>query len=87
VILLALTNVSAARSAGLPPAERPGYQIGCTAHRTNLLGGQRVDSATARATDGRNKKALSKVPGFICGLNASPDGKQVCYHKDYRAIR
>jgi Tol biopolymer transport system component len=36
--------------------------------------------------DGRNKKALSEGPGFIYGLNVSPDGKRICYHKDYRSI-
>lgn len=36
--------------------------------------------------DGKNKKALSEGPGFIYGLNASPDGKRICYHKDYRSI-
>jgi Tol biopolymer transport system component len=36
--------------------------------------------------DGKNKKALSEGPGFIYGLNASPDGKRICYHKDYQGI-
>jgi Tol biopolymer transport system component len=36
--------------------------------------------------DGKNKKPLSEGPGFIYGLNASPDGKRFCYHKDYRSI-
>jgi Tol biopolymer transport system component len=36
--------------------------------------------------DGKNKKALSEGPGFIYGLNVSPDGKHICYHKDYQSI-
>ncbi len=36
--------------------------------------------------DGKKKQALSQGPGFIYCLNTSPDGKRICYHKDYRAI-
>jgi len=34
--------------------------------------------------DGKNKKALTEGKGFIYGLSASPDGKRICYHKDYK---
>jgi TolB protein len=34
--------------------------------------------------DGKNKKPLSQGPGFIYGFSASPDGKRICYHKNYR---
>src|SRR5262249_21818056 len=36
--------------------------------------------------DGKNKKPLTEGRGFIYGLNASPDGKRICYHKDYQSI-
>jgi len=36
--------------------------------------------------DSKKKEALSQGPGFIYGLNSSPDGKRICYHKDYQAI-
>src|SRR5207302_5369706 len=34
--------------------------------------------------DGKNKKPLSEGAGFIYGFNASPDGKRICYHKEYK---
>src|SRR5262249_52436750 len=49
-----------------------------------LVGGEMRPFAMDR--DGKNKKALSKGSGFIYGLNLSPDGKRICYHKDYRGI-
>jgi hypothetical protein len=49
-----------------------------------LIDGQLRPFAMDR--DGKNKKALSEGTGFIYGLNASPDGKRICYHKDYRGI-
>jgi Tol biopolymer transport system component len=49
-----------------------------------LIDGQLRPFAMNR--DGTKKKALSQGTGFIYGLNTSPDGKRICYHKDYRAI-
>jgi TolB protein len=34
--------------------------------------------------DGKNKKPVEAGPGFIYAVVPSPDGKRVCYHRDYR---
>jgi hypothetical protein len=34
--------------------------------------------------DGKNKKPQAAGPGFIYGVSPSPDGKRICYHRDYR---
>ena len=34
--------------------------------------------------DGKNKKPVSAGAGFIYGVSPSPDGKRICYHRDYR---
>jgi Tol biopolymer transport system component len=34
--------------------------------------------------DGRHKEPLAAGPGFIYGFCTSPDGKRICYHKNYR---
>jgi Tol biopolymer transport system component len=34
--------------------------------------------------DGKNKKPVSAVAGFIYGVLRSPDGKRICYHRNYR---
>jgi Tol biopolymer transport system component len=49
-----------------------------------LIDGQLRPFAMNR--DGKKKTPLSEGPGFIYCLNSSPDGKRICYHKDYRAI-
>lgn len=37
--------------------------------------------------DGRNKRDVSGGPeGFTYGLNASPDGRHIAYHKDYQIM-
>jgi TolB protein len=51
---------------------------------TALIDGQMRPFAMDR--DGKNKKALTEGRGFIYGLDASPDGKHICYHKDYHSI-
>ena len=33
---------------------------------------------------GKNKKPVPAGPGFIYGVSRSPDGKRICYHRDYR---
>jgi Tol biopolymer transport system component len=34
--------------------------------------------------DGKNKKPVPAGPGFIYGVSRSPDGKRICYHRNYR---
>jgi Tol biopolymer transport system component len=34
--------------------------------------------------DGKNKKPVPAGPGFIYGVSPSPDGKRICYHRNYR---
>jgi TolB protein len=34
--------------------------------------------------DGKNKKPVTAGPGFIYGVLPSPDGKRICYHRNYR---
>jgi Tol biopolymer transport system component len=34
--------------------------------------------------DGKNKKPQAAGPGFIYGVSPSPDGKRICYHRNYR---
>ncbi len=34
--------------------------------------------------DGKNKKPVPAGPGFIYGASPSPDGKRICYHRNYR---
>lgn len=34
--------------------------------------------------DGKNKKPVPAGPGFIYGALPSPDGKRICYHRNYR---
>ncbi len=34
--------------------------------------------------DGKNKKPVPARPGFIYGASPSPDGKRICYHRNYR---
>jgi Tol biopolymer transport system component len=47
-----------------------------------LVDGQQRPFAMDR--DGKNKKPLSEGAGFIYGFQVSPDGKRICYHKDYQ---
>ncbi len=48
-----------------------------------MVGGQSHPFSMDR--DGRNKKDLTRGPnGFTYGSSASPDGKQIAYHKDYQ---
>jgi TolB protein len=47
-----------------------------------LIGGELRPHQMDR--DGRNKKPVSAGPGFIYGVSPSPDGKRICYHRDYR---
>jgi TolB protein len=49
-----------------------------------LIGGEQRPYAMDR--DGKNKKPLAEGAGFIYGFNASPDGKRICYHKNYQVF-
>jgi Tol biopolymer transport system component len=82
--LLAL-GVSPIAGAAEPPPERAGYQIGYTAHRTNLPGGQFANFSTRRAFvvagDGSGTRQLApeltRKPNQQVQLTGwSPDGRQ-----------
>jgi TolB protein len=47
-----------------------------------MIGGQLRPFVMDR--DGKNKKPQRAGPGFIYGVLPSPDGKRICYHRDYR---
>jgi Tol biopolymer transport system component len=83
--LLALALPPAAAGAEPAPGERPRYQIGYSAHRTNLPGGQFANFATRRAFvvegDGSGTRQLApeltRKPNQWAQLAGwSPDGRQ-----------
>jgi Tol biopolymer transport system component len=47
-----------------------------------MIGGQLRPYVMDR--DGKNKKPVDAGAGFIYGVSPSPDGKRICYHRDYR---
>jgi Tol biopolymer transport system component len=47
-----------------------------------MIGGQLRPYVMDRS--GKNKKPQAAGPGFIYGISPSPDGKRICYHRDYR---
>jgi Tol biopolymer transport system component len=47
-----------------------------------MIGGEQRPFVMDR--DGKNKKPQPAGPGFIYGVSLSPDGKRICYHRNYR---
>jgi hypothetical protein len=85
VVALAFALMPANVHAGEPAAERTAFQIGYTAHRTNLPGGQFVNRSTSRAytIEGDGTGAKELAPEMRSKSNRctqldtwSPDGRQ-----------